>query len=125
MDTITELFIIPAETAPYKLKVKTGEPINELINTAVGGWFDCAYKNNIVGYVNDTGIIDGLPINNIATALFGRILAGTCVVVGTLSLEGEYDGYNHDITEDEITQLGYITSVWKMWDEARMSKGTL
>jgi hypothetical protein len=125
MDTITELFIIPAETAPYRLAVKEGEQISSLINTVVGGWFDCVYKENIVGYVHDTGIIDGLPINTIASALFGRILAGTCVIVGTMSLEGEYDGYNHDILADDRTKLGHLSEVWKMWDEARMSKGTL
>jgi hypothetical protein len=42
-----------------------------------------------------------------------------------MSLEGEYDGYNHDILADDRTKLGYLSEVWKMWDEARMSKGTL
>ena len=69
------------------------------INEIVGGWFDSVNEGNlnIVGYINDEGLLIGLPMNAVASALFGRPLAGDCVVIGALNEQGEYDGENHDV----------------------------
>jgi hypothetical protein len=50
-----------------------------------------------VGYINDTGLLDGLPINTMASIVFGRELRGPVVVVSGTSTSGEYDGDNHDV----------------------------
>lgn len=50
-----------------------------------------------VGYVNDTGLVDGMPMNVMASIVFGRELFGPVVVVSGTSTNGEYDGDNHDI----------------------------
>lgn len=50
-----------------------------------------------VGYLNDTGLVDGLPMNAMGSIMFGRDLYGPIVVVSGTSPNGEYDGDNHDI----------------------------
>lgn len=50
-----------------------------------------------VGYVNDTGLLDGMPVNIMASIVFGRELRGPVVVVSGTSPNGEYDGDNHDV----------------------------
>lgn len=80
------------------------------IQEIVGGWFDCVRNydsdeptNQIVGYIHDEGLLIGLPINYVASALFARPLVGDCVIVGALSEQGEYDGENHDLPEAFLT----------------------
>lgn len=63
------------------------------------GWLDCVYAEDIVGYVNDEGLLIGLEPNALASLLFNRPLVGNVVVVGALNDEGECDGENHDIPE--------------------------
>lgn len=78
------------------------------IQTHVGGMFDVVtttmgMDNNecvLVGYVNDTGLVDKLPLNYLATALFSREIHGEVVVVWGLDAEGNYDGDNHDLPEN-------------------------
>lgn len=71
------------------------------INQVVGGWFDSVSEQDfgLVGYINDEGLLIGLPMNAVASALFGRPLAGDCVVIGGLNEQGEYDGENHDVPD--------------------------
>lgn len=68
-----------------------------VLNDLCGGWLDCVRTDEIVGYVNDEGLLIGLAPNLIASALFQRPLVGDCVVVGALNERGEYDGENHDV----------------------------
>lgn len=91
------------------------------INTMVGGWFDAVRNDTMVGYVHDEGLLLGLPLNPIATALFGRIIAGPCVLVGSINENGEYDGYNHDLTEADLLKVVYLADAYKMWAEAHLS----
>lgn len=86
------------------------EQAHQAINELVGGWFDCVrnYDNDeptsqIVGYIHDEGLLIGLPINYVASALFARPLVGDCVIVGALSEQGDYDGENHDLPEAFLT----------------------
>ena len=70
-----------------------------VLNELCGGWLDCVRLEDVVGYVNDEGLLIGLAPNVFASALFGRPLVGDCVVVGSLNERGEYDGENHDVPE--------------------------
>lgn len=81
--------------------VLAGNPDHIEINSLVGGWFDCVRTQDgvLVGYVNDTGLIDGLPANIHASMIFGRPLYGPCVLVGGMSPDGEYDGDNHPVPD--------------------------
>lgn len=93
----------------------------EALQSIVGGWIDCVRSENhpVVGYVNDEGLLLGLPINPVATAFFGRILVGDAVVFGAYDEEGEYDGENHDFP---IALMGYIDHhavALRIWNDAR------
>lgn len=89
------------------------------IQTLVGGVFD-AVRNDfdpadmdhdesivppdaqpftVVGYVHDEGLLIGLPVNAMASIVFGRELVGPCVLVSGTSPDGVYDSENHDIPE--------------------------
>lgn len=72
---------------------------HEVIRDNVGGWFDCVrnHERRIVGYVHDEGLLIGLPANPVSSFLFDQILAGDCVIVGSHSEAGEYDGESHEL----------------------------
>ena len=71
------------------------------IHEQVGGWFDCARQDDLIGYVHDEGLLLGLPLNPIATALFGRIIVGNCVVYNSVDSKGDYDS-----RKDRHTHVG-------------------
>jgi hypothetical protein len=75
----------------------------QVLNELCGGWIDCVRNDDIVGYVNDEGLLIGLDPNVLASVLFGRPLVGDVVVLGALSEEGEYDGENHDVPEQYLS----------------------
>ena len=119
-----QVFVI-APTATAKVMIDQDDDergISEFINTAVGGWFDAVhpYPNddlNIVGYVHDEGLLMGLEPNPVASALFGRFLVGTVVVVGALNEEGKYDGDSHSVGQDAIDRLTWLCSAQAMWKD--------
>ena len=92
------------------------------IHEMIGNWFDCVRGENIIGYVSDTGLIDGEHINFIATALFGRILCGTCVVFGAKNEDGEYDGDDHNVPVDDLQMIIHHVETYKMWLGAMKDK---
>jgi hypothetical protein len=105
----TKALLIKSEgtVTPFDLP---DEQAHQVINHLVGGWFDCVRNydndeptNQIVGYIHDEGLLIGLPINYVASALFARPLVGDCVIIGSLNEQGEYDGENHDLPEAFLT----------------------
>jgi hypothetical protein len=50
-----------------------------------------------VGYVHDEGLVLGLELNELASAVFRRALYGPVVLVSGTSSKGEYDGDNYDV----------------------------
>lgn len=86
-------------TADGDVRVENIAPEAEDIRRIIGGWFDCVREDKYVGYVHDEGLLIGLPTNYIASVMFGRVLAGDCVVVGALNEKGEYDGESYDAPE--------------------------
>ena len=113
--------IIITENSVSKKTFDVGVTHSE-IHEMVGGWFDCVRNETIIGYVHDTGLIDGLPINPIATALFGRILCGTCVVFGAKNEDGEYDGDDHNVSTDDLQMIIHHVETYKMWLGAMKDK---
>lgn len=85
---------------------------HRVLNELCGGWLDCVRLDDVVGYVNDEGLLIGLEPNVFASALFGRPLVGNCVVVGSLNERGEYDGENHDVPDHlcdpRVAMLAYL-----------------
>lgn len=86
--------IIPAVGMPTTIMVE--DTYNTIRNT-VGGWFDCVRQKSFHGYVNDTGLIDGLPFNPIASIVFGQVICGDAILFGSLNAKGEQDGEEHAI----------------------------
>lgn len=75
------------------------------ISEAVGGLIDSVadHDTNLVGYVHDEGLLIGLAPNIVASSLFGRPLVGDCVVFGLTDANGIYDGENHDIPAEYLS----------------------
>ena len=105
---IVRALIIPTDGVPHTILCP--QSAGTLIHEVVGGWFDCVRGDDFHGYVNDTGLLDGLPINPVASALFGRVLAGPAVVFGSTNVRGEYDGYEHHISP---TVVGVARRLWE------------
>jgi hypothetical protein len=94
--------VITAEGDLYQTDIPSEEG-HLVLNELCGGWIDCVRNDDIVGYVNDEGLLIGLDPNVLASVLFGRPLVGDVVVLGALSEEGEYDGENHDVPEQYLS----------------------
>jgi len=80
------------------------------IQSLVGGPFDVVTRTMadgeiIVGYCHDEGLILDLEQNWFASAFFERDLRGPVVIVGGTSPSGEYDGDNHDISDQFLNFL--------------------
>ena len=90
------------------------------IRSMVGGWFDCVRTDDgaLVGYVNDSGLTDGMAPNVMASIVFGRPLYGPCVVVGGLNEAGEYDGDNHDVPENRALGLLLMNELFRLRPES-------
>lgn len=52
-----------------------------------------------VGYVHDEGAVLGLPVNELASAVFNQNLFGDVVMVSGTSPSGKYDGDNYDLPD--------------------------
>ena len=97
--------IIPAQKSPYTIMVD--DNAGDFIRSVVGGYFDCVREDKFIGYVNDTGLIDGLPINTVACILFGQVLCGDIIIFGALNAQGVYDGENHAVDPMVIQAAKY------------------
>ena len=116
METTTTpsgLLITPDTIIPIPLGDHT------TIHEQVGGWFDCVSTEGIVGYVHDEGLLIGLPINPVATALFGRILVGNCVVYSSVNAKGKYDGDSHPLKANDLLRIVSLAEAYGLWMEYR------
>ena len=75
------------------------ETISELV--ADGGAFDTVQdKMGVVrGYLHDSGLLIGLPVNPVASLLFGINLVGDILVTNPQNADGENDGYDYDLED--------------------------
>lgn len=89
--------LIKAEELTVEFVETPSENALYFIQEAVGGYIDCVRGEDIVGYVNDEGLLIGLPFNPLASILFGQRLVGNVLVVGAFSEDGEYDGSDHNL----------------------------
>lgn len=96
------------------------------LNEMIGGWFTAVTSShstsNLVGYIHDEGLLLGLPLNPIATALFGSIIVGPCVVFRCVNDQNKYDGEDYSLSEDDLHRIAWIAGAYKMWIENHMVK---
>lgn len=111
------MFLYSTITTDGKTTLKTHDNVSfgDEIRTTVGGYFDAIVMDDLkcVMYVHDEGHLIDLPINPIATALSGRIVAGDVIIVGTHGPNG-YDGENYDITPEAYGRILILQEVTKM-----------
>jgi hypothetical protein len=108
---LTRALIIPADGMPTTTMVAS--PQGDFINATVGGWFDCVRSERFHGYVNDTGLIDGLSFNPIASIMFGQVVCGDAILFGSFNAQNEYDGDEHHIDENVIEGAKQQWFLWK------------
>lgn len=92
------------------------------INEMVGGWFDAVVSGDLVGYVHDEGLLLGLPMNPIATALLGQIIVGPCVLFRHHNERGETDGEDYSLNQDDLQRVAWLAGAYKMWVENHTTK---
>lgn len=95
---MTKALLITAEGDARILNLPESDSLS-VLQDAVGGWIDAVRHRQfgIVAYVNDEGLLQGLRPNVSATLMFGQLLVGDVVLVGSHNADGEYDGENHDL----------------------------
>lgn len=90
--------IIRTNSQPTTVMVDESEQTTyDFIKSVINGWFDCVRGEGFHAYVHDTGLIDGHPLNPVASIMFGQVICGDVVVFGSLNAKGEYDGYEHSV----------------------------
>jgi len=71
-------------------------------------------RAQFVGFVSDTGAIDGSELNYLATALFRRPIHGGAVVLWGLNADYETDGESYDLPDSAVKflleDLVYVTA---------------
>ena len=99
----------------------------ESIQGYVGGYIDAVRQpiNDdifVVGYVHDEGLILDLEMNWIASALFGREIRGSVVLVNGNNEVGEYDGDNHDLPSEfiEYMKTTFLARVATTYNESQI-----
>ena len=111
-------------TMPVTMDIPSQEDTYEIIKATVaspnGDWFDCVRAQSFHGYVNDTGLVDGLPMNPVASILFGQVICGDAILFGSFSAVGSYDGNEHDIPAfvPELARTQWF--LWKTNADASM-----
>lgn len=100
----------------------TYEVIKATIASERGDWFDCVRGTRFHIYVNDTGLIDGLPINMIASIVMGQVICGDVIAFGSFSPEDEYDGEEHDIPDWVVKG---VRSQWMLMRENEEARTVL
>lgn len=95
---MTKALLVTAEDEIREIEIPDTHALYEL-QTMVGGLIDCVRNDDLVGYVNDEGLLMGLPLNGWASLMLGQPLVGDVVIVGGYNKAGYYDGENHDIPE--------------------------
>jgi hypothetical protein len=114
---LVRALIVPQEGKPYTTLVGR-KTCAEYISAVVKGHFDCVRSEKAHAYVNDEGLLLGLPINAIATAYFGRIIAGNAIMFGSFSAKGEYDGEEHHIDPEVLAVISNLKSAYELWEDA-------
>ena len=110
---------------PFVRDIPKGETlsvIKDVIGSPRGMWFDCVRGPLVHGYVNDTGIIDGLMLNPLASILLGHIICGDVILFGSLSPRGEhrttfslndeYVDHEYDVPDSVVDE---IRNNWNLW----------
>jgi hypothetical protein len=80
-------------------KQETYKVIADLV--AGGDSFDIVHdpEKRIRGYIHDSGLLLGLPVNPVASLLFGLNLVGDVIVTNPFSPKGVADGYDYDLED--------------------------
>ena len=83
--------------------------------TAVGGLITSvhAVSGLCEGYANDEGLYLNMPLNAIASILFGQYLVGNVVIIGA----PDYEGHDTDADESLLDYVGYLNSSMRMHEE--------
>jgi hypothetical protein len=95
----TQALLIPANPDEQVEAITLQGGYQEL-QRYVGGTFDVVRGDNIVTYCHDEGLLIGLEPNLRASLLCNQLIVGDVVVVGSLNVNGVYDGENHDVPAD-------------------------
>lgn len=83
--------------------------------TAVGGLITAvhAMSGACEGYANDEGLYLGMPVNPVASILFGQYLVGNVVIIGA----PDDNGYDTDADQSLLSYIDYLNSVMLMHKE--------
>ena len=70
----------------------------DFLQEAVGGYIEAVGLSSYdaVMYVNEEGILRGLPVNPEASDIAGQILVGDVIIVGQTNSEGEDTGLSDE-----------------------------
>jgi len=104
---------------------ETFDIIKDTISSPHGTWFDCVHGENFHAYVNDTGLIDGLPLNPVASIIFGQVVCGDVIFFGTYSPKGEYDGNEYSIPEAVVDDVSRHYFLWRTNADAQADRAEI
>lgn len=104
---------------------ETFDIIKDTISSPHGTWFDCVLGENFRAYVNDTGLIDGLPLNPVASIVFGQVICGDVIFFGSYSPKGEYDGNEYSIPKCVVKDVSRHYFLWRTNADAQADRAEI
>lgn len=74
---------------PFSIELLEIDDRLEIYQNLVGGWIEVVYAAGLQHYhsvmvVNEEGVLQDLPVNPLASMLYGDYIAGDAVIVGTI-----------------------------------------
>ena len=108
-----QALIVKAETMETSIVDIPREGALPMLQEAVGGWIEAVSLRDFDFYCNEEGKLTGLPVNEVATALWEEVYGPTDVIMGDIIIVGPVDGegYNTELSTDHILTVQAIAKV--------------
>jgi antibiotic biosynthesis monooxygenase (ABM) superfamily enzyme len=108
-----EAMTINAETMETSIIDIPREGALRQMQEAVEGYIECVTLDGFEMWVNEEGKLRGLPVNEVATALWESVYGATDVIVGNVLITGMADdeGYCTPLSAESISLIQKITDV--------------
>jgi len=114
VNTIRAL-VVHADNTTERIEVAETE-LSTALHDAIGGWFTHVSINKALDFwVDDEGLLKGLPLNKVATQFYLQ-LGATSPIVGTAVFTGGGDGRGGTLSLDE-TRIKALEFAAKMANE--------
>jgi hypothetical protein len=87
-----------------------------IMQEAVGGYIECVSFDGFEMWLNEEGKLIGLPINEVATAIWESHYGATDVIMGNVLFTGEADdeGYSTELSDVALMTIEVLANTLRL-----------